>query len=82
MNPIEKENHGITVLTRWNAVKRSSLSCAQTQTHAQPYTGWWMVDASGMIGWAPASFLVPVDEEDLAEEAKENEKLMSSMRGI
>ena len=35
-----------------------------------------------MIGWAPASFLVPVDEEDLAEEAKENEKLMSSMRGI
>lgn len=43
--------------------------------------GWWMVDASGAIGWAPASFLVPVDEEDLAEEAKENERLLCSMRG-
>ena len=40
-----------------------------------------MVDANGKIGWAPASYLVPVDEGDLAEEAKENEKLMSSMRG-
>lgn len=45
------------------------------------FVGWWMVDANGKIGWAPASYLVPVDEGDLAEEAKENEKLMSSMRG-
>ena len=45
-------------------------------------TGWWMVDANGMLGWAPASFLVPVDDGDLAEEAKENEQLMSSMRGL
>ena len=44
-------------------------------------SGWWMVDANGSLGWAPASFLVPVDESDLADEAKENEKLLSSMRG-
>ena len=43
--------------------------------------GWWMVDANGALGWAPASYLVPLDEGDLAEEAKENEKLVSSMRG-
>ena len=41
-----------------------------------------MVDASGKLGWAPASYLVPLDDGDLAEEAKENEKLMSSVRGI
>ena len=35
--------------------------------------GWWMVDANGKIGWAPASYLVPVDEGDLAEEAKERD---------
>ena len=40
-----------------------------------------MVDASGALGWAPASYLVPVDEEDIAEEKEENERLMSSMRG-
>jgi hypothetical protein len=39
-----------------------------------------MIDVSGSLGWAPASFLVPVDEGDLADEAKENEKLLSSMR--
>ncbi|CAI8044018.1 Neutrophil cytosol factor 1, partial [Geodia barretti] len=43
-------------------------------------SGWWMVDASGALGWAPASYLVPVDEEDIAEEKEENERLMSSMR--
>ena len=41
-----------------------------------------MVDAGGKIGWAPASYLVPVDDSDFADEAKENEKLMSSTRGI
>ena len=40
-----------------------------------------MVDANGALGWAPASYLVPVDEEDIAEEKKENERLMCSMRG-
>ena len=40
-----------------------------------------MVDASGKLGWAPASYLVPLDDGDLAEEAKENEKLMDSITG-
>lgn len=44
-------------------------------------TGWWMVDAEGMIGWAPASFLVPVDEEDLSKEAKENEQIVGWEKG-
>lgn len=43
--------------------------------------GWWMVDAGGVIGWAPASFLVPVDEEDLSEEAKENEQIVGWEKG-
>ena len=40
-----------------------------------------MVDAGGVIGWAPASFLVPVDEEDLSEEAKENEQIVGWEKG-
>lgn len=40
-----------------------------------------MVDVSGVLGWAPASYLVPVDDGELADDAKENEKLISSMRG-
>ena len=40
-----------------------------------------MVDAEGMIGWAPASFLVPVDEEDLSKEAKENEQIVGWEKG-
>ena len=40
-----------------------------------------MVDAGGMIGWAPASFLVPVDEEDFSEEAKENEQIVGWEKG-
>ena len=40
-----------------------------------------MVDANGIIGWAPASYLVPVDEEDL-EETAENEQLVPSEKGM
>ena len=40
-----------------------------------------MVDAEGVIGWAPASFLVPVDEEDLSEAAKENEQIVGWEKG-
>ena len=25
-------------------------------------TGWWLVDADGEVGWAPALFLEPADE--------------------
>ncbi len=34
--------------------------------------GWWMVDAQGLIGWAPASYLVPLNEGDEQEEGSEN----------
>ena len=60
----------------------ASLCNLMIVIHRNIIPGWWMVDASGKLGWAPASYLVPVDDGDLAEEAKENEKLMSSMRGI
>lgn len=40
-----------------------------------------MVDAQGLIGWAPASYLVPVNETDLEEEAEENENLIEQERG-
>ncbi len=40
-----------------------------------------MVDAQGMIGWAPASYLVPMNEGDLQEEAEENEQLIEQERG-
>ena len=41
-----------------------------------------MVDAgSGILGWAPASFLVPVDDGDLQEEAKENQQIVKEDRG-
>ncbi len=40
-----------------------------------------MVENSGSIGWAPASFLVPVDSEDLQTEAQENEKLIKPEKG-
>lgn len=43
--------------------------------------GWWRVDAQGLIGWAPASYLVPVNESDLQEEAEENEHLIEQERG-
>ena len=39
-----------------------------------------MVDNGGSIGWAPASFLVPVDPEDLQSEAQENERLIAPER--
>ena len=44
------------------------------------HTGWWMVDAGGVIGWAPAPFLVPVDR-DLQEEAQENGQLLGVEKG-
>lgn len=40
-----------------------------------------MVDADGLIGWAPASYLVPVDMNHIDEEAKENENLIEQERG-
>ena len=40
-----------------------------------------MVDAQGVIGWAPASYLVPMNESDLQEEAEENEQLIEQERG-
>ena len=39
------------------------------------------MDAQGLIGWAPASYLVPVNENDLQEEAEENEQLIEQERG-
>ena len=39
------------------------------------------MDAQGLIGWAPASYLVPVNENDLEEEAEENENLIEQERG-
>ena len=41
-----------------------------------------MVDAQGLIGWAPASYLMPVEETDLKEEAEENENLIEQERGM
>ena len=39
------------------------------------------MDAQGLIGWAPASYLVPVNENDLQGEAEENEQLIEQERG-
>ena len=41
-----------------------------------------MVDVGGAIGWAPASFLVPVDEGDMQDEAEENEQLVGEEKGM
>ena len=40
-----------------------------------------MVDCRGSIGWAPASYLVPVDTDDLQEEAEENAQLIEQEKG-
>ena len=40
-----------------------------------------MVDASGIMGWAPASYLVPVDDSTLREETQENQELIGNERG-
>lgn len=40
-----------------------------------------MIDAQGLIGWAPASYLMPVDDTDLKEEKEENETLIEQERG-
>ena len=47
-------------------------------------SGWWMVDAGGvsMTGWAPASYLVPMDDNTMDEEAEENEQLIGGERGV
>ncbi len=37
------------------------------------HAGWWMADYHGKIGWAPASFLVPMDEE-LEQEEQEDKQ--------
>ncbi len=41
-----------------------------------------MVDADGKFGWAPASFLVPMDEEEMQEEPQENEQAGESEYGL
>ncbi len=41
-----------------------------------------MVDSNGKTGWAPAAFLVPMDEEDHLDEAQENEQLVGVERGM
>ena len=41
-----------------------------------------MVDvSSGITGWAPASYLVPVDDSTLKEETQENQELIGNERG-
>lgn len=40
-----------------------------------------MVDASGIMGWAPASYLVPVDDSTLHEETKENQEIVGDVKG-
>jgi len=40
-----------------------------------------MVDAQGLIGWAPASYLMPLNATDMQEEAEENENLIEQERG-
>ena len=45
------------------------------------HTGWWMADASGIMGWAPASYLVPVDDSTLQEESQENQELIGTEKG-
>lgn len=44
-------------------------------------SGWWRIDAQGMIGWAPAAYLVPVNASDLQDEEEENLHLMEQDRG-
>lgn len=40
-----------------------------------------MVDASGIMGWAPASYLVPVDDSTLKEETQENLEIVGNDKG-
>ena len=40
-----------------------------------------MVDSQGITGWAPASFLFPMDEEDSQKEWEENQQLIGYERG-
>lgn len=40
-----------------------------------------MVDAAGIMGWAPASYLVPVDDSTLQEETRENKELVGDVKG-
>jgi len=41
-----------------------------------------MVDAQGLIGWAPASYLVPLNEEDREEAETDNLMENENERGI
>ena len=41
-----------------------------------------MVDAQGLIGWAPASYLIPLSETDKQEDDKENEKLIEQDKSM
>ena len=45
------------------------------------HIGWWLIDIQGMIGWAPASFLVPVDKDDIENEFEENDALIGTEKG-
>ena len=44
-------------------------------------TGWWLVDAQGELGWAPASFLILSDEENAHDEEQENRALIGHEKG-
>lgn len=45
------------------------------------HLGWWFVDAQGMLGWCPASYLVPVEEDDIDGEKEENEAVIGKEKG-
>ena len=58
-----------------------SLSLSLSRSLCLSMLGWWMVDSSGIKGWAPASYLVPVDDSTLQEETQENKELVGNERG-
>ena len=43
--------------------------------------GWWLIDAHGELGWAPASYLILKDEDETEKEEEENESLVLQDRG-
>ena len=43
--------------------------------------GWWLIDVQGELGWAPASYLILNDEDDVEEEEQENEALITQDKG-
>ena len=68
----EKHTCMILTATRAGKSRRNNYDITKvdmiSHTHTYTHTGWWMVDVRGMMGWAPAKYLVPVDDDDLEEE--------------